>query len=281
MNERTLEIIVRSCPEDVFGPGWRLRAQQLSLPSGRIDLLFVDGEESLQLVELKKGRATPASIDQVLAYKHDLENELDGSAITPWVVAHDISIRTERRAAESGVRVLALSLQKCAAIAENRGITERDLLGQRWDGTVISGGGAKRGLRHPVPNEEAYAKMPPTMAGWLRKLEHDTHMDVASGGMQTVLHYRGVKLGGVNRTSRGGVAYIASGVVLAPSHEQALHELGFRRMTKTQRGSSHEHIWWEILSSRVESFARAIDNACALVDRTLGIKCSDGGNGLS
>jgi hypothetical protein len=36
-----LEILVRLCASDLFGPDWTLIAQQLSLPSGRLDLLFV------------------------------------------------------------------------------------------------------------------------------------------------------------------------------------------------------------------------------------------------
>jgi hypothetical protein len=272
MNERTLEIIVRRCPEAVFGPGWELRAQQLSLPSGRIDLLFADSDGVLQLVELKKGDATVTAVDQVLAYCHDMQEALDGAPVVPWVVAHGMSQKTVNYAEEHRVQLLAVPLAKCAEIAREKGLSEADLIGRRKDGKVINGGGAKRGLRNSVPNEVAYAAMPVQMVDWLRRQEAAPRMDLASGSIQTVLHYRGVKLGGVNRTERGGVAYIASGVILTPEHEQHMTNLGFRRMTKTQSGSSHEHIWWEILSSQVDAFASAVEQAQNLVDRTMGVK---------
>lgn len=271
MNERSLEIIVRSCPEAVFGPGWSLRAQQLSLPSGRIDLLLSNGEGELQLVELKKGSATPAAVDQVLRYLIDLRVELDDAPVIPWVVGHSATKRTVDYANNRGVRVLAVPLERCSEIMTKHGITESILLGRRKDGMVISGGGAKRGLRQSIPNHVAYASMPPQTAAWLEVQEHAHHMDVATGGIQTVLHYRGVKLGGVNRTARGGVAYIASGVVLTAEQEQRLIDLGFRRMTKTKRDSPHEHIWWEILSAEVEAFGSAVQEAKELIDRAFGL----------
>jgi hypothetical protein len=45
MKERTLEIIVTNSIPDIFGLGFRLAAQQLSSPSGRIDLLVTDGKK--------------------------------------------------------------------------------------------------------------------------------------------------------------------------------------------------------------------------------------------
>ena len=51
MLERELEILVRICHEAIFGRGWSLRAQQLSVAGCRIDLLFVNADGELQLVD--------------------------------------------------------------------------------------------------------------------------------------------------------------------------------------------------------------------------------------
>jgi len=270
MLERSFEIIVRLCPEAIFGKGWELRAQQLSLPSGRIDLLFSDGDGVRNVVELKKGRATRGAIEQVLGYASDLSRELDCVDVVPWVVAHEIPSKIANYAAEAGVRTKAISLQECKEIVERNGITEGDLIGRRKDGSVISGGSPKRGLRNKVPNEIAYVEMPIEIADALRKMEKQRHVDIASGNMQTVIYYWDIQLGGVNRKHRGGVAYIVSGMVLIPDHEKRLGQLGFERMTKTQQGSNHEHIWWETSWRHASAFLRAIEDAKGLVDRALG-----------
>jgi len=183
MLERAFEIIVRLCPEEIFGKGWELRAQQLSLPSGRIDLLLTDNKGVRHVVELKKGCATRKAIEQVLGYAGDLSHKLNCVDVVPWVVAHEIPSKVASYAAEAGVHTKAVSLQECKEIVERNGITEGDLLGRRKDGSVISGGSPKRGLRNRVPNEIAYADMPIEMADVLRKMEKHSHMDIASGNM--------------------------------------------------------------------------------------------------
>ncbi|MCD6297178.1 MAG: DUF91 domain-containing protein [Deltaproteobacteria bacterium] len=270
MLERSFEIIVRLCPEEIFGKGWELRAQQLSLPSGRIDLLLTDNKGVRHVVELKKGCATRKAIEQVLGYAGDLSHKLNCVDVVPWVVAHEIPSKVASYAAEAGVHTKAVSLQECKEIVERNGITEGDLLGRRKDGSVISGGSPKRGLRNRVPNEIAYADMPIEMADVLRKMEKHSHMDIASGNMQTVIYHWDIQLGGVNRKHRGGVAYIVSGMVLTPDHEKRLGQLGFERMTKTQKGSNHEHSWWETSWRHVSAFVRAVEDAKGLVDRALG-----------
>lgn len=131
---------------------------------------------------------------------------------------------------------------------------------------------AKGGLRNPAENEKAYEDIPGNMVQLLRKSSDRPHMDIASGGMQTVLHYRGVKLGSVNRIHRGGHSYIGSGVVLSDEAEKRLIEIGYKRMTYVRSGKKHEHIWRETSSMEVGAFETAIGEACNLVDRALGVK---------
>jgi hypothetical protein len=173
-------------------------------------------------------------------------------------------------ACEHDVRTMAVPIARCDELMRSKGITEATLLERRRDGLVVSGGTTKRGLRTPVPNEQAFREMPEAMADALRALAAEPSMDVASGGMQTAIHHRGVKLGGTNRQHRGGTAYIASGVVLSSAHEERLAELGFTRMTKNQAGSDHEHIWWETSFREVGAFVAAIREAAAPVDGALG-----------
>lgn len=272
MLERTLEIIVRRCTSDVFGPGWKLVAQQLGLPSGRIDLLVKDTIGKRYVVELKKGRATKKAIEQVMGYAADLEIALDGKEVTPIVLANEIAAKVKQNADQVGCLAIALSQQRCDEIVKKNHLSEKDLLGVRKDRGVLNGGGAKRGLSKQVDNEIAYLEIPKNMVQYLRKLSARKHMDIASGGMQTVLHYRGVKLGGVNRIHRGGMSYIGSGVILSDEAEKRLEEIGYRRMTEVRSGAKHEHIWWETSSTDTDAFETAIGEACDLVDRALGVK---------
>lgn len=272
MLERSFEILVRLCATDVFPRDWELIAQQLSLPSGRLDLLFADSEHRRHLVELKKGSAKRDSVDQAKRYTEDLVKLLDGATVIAWVVAHAIPSDVAEYAGTAGVRTRAISMIQCDEFIGKRGVTEADLIGKRREAGVLHGGGGKRGLRRPVDNAEAFRQMPTGMASLLRELERAPHFEVHSGGMQTVIHYRGAKLGGVNRSHRGGVAYLSEGVVLHEGFAEQLRRLGFRRMTKTQADTGHEHIWWETSSTRTEEFAEAIRLSREVVDRALRIE---------
>lgn len=271
MHERAFEILVRHCAEEIFGAGWRLIAQQLSLPSGRLDLLFSDAHRQRHLVELKKGRANVGAIDQALGYSEDLSRLLDGAILVPWVVAHEIPDRVTQRAESMGVRTRAVSFQECEILMGSRGLGEKELLGDRRAVGILHGGAGKGGVWRDVENGEAYTEMPQQVVVVLRRLEKRSHFLVRSGAMQTVLHYRGVKLGGVNRKHRGGCGYISEGVVLRSEFATFLRELGFQRMTKTQGSGTHEHIWWEIPFRGAEGFERAVIGAQDVVDRSLEI----------
>jgi hypothetical protein len=270
--ERSFEILVRLCARDVFPGDWELIAQQLSLPSGRLDLLFADSERRRHLIELKKGSAKRESVDQANRYGKDLTQMLDGATVIPWVVAHGIPSDVADYAGTAGVRTCAISTIRCDEIIKKRSITEADLIGKRREAGVLHGGDGKGGLRRPVDNAEAFGQMPAGVASLLRALESVPHFEVRSGGMQTVIHYRGVKLGGVNRSHRGGVAYLSEGVVLHAAFSEQLRRLGFRRMSKTQAGSGHEHSWWETSSTRTEEIEQATRLAREVVDRALRIE---------
>lgn len=269
MLERSLEILVRSCPQDIFTSSWKLIAQQLTLPSGRIDLLFIDDLCVRQLVELKKGRATKASITQVLRYREDLSRELNDESIVPWVVANEIPPPVADLGIAKNVRTLAVSRERCMQLVEKHGFGDDVLLGVRRASGVLHGGTGKRGVRTPVANAEAYRQMPGRVAQTLKRLEKRTHFQIDSGGTSTSIHYRGVKLGGINRKDRGGHGFIAIGVVINPAFERRLAELGFHPEHRSTGEKTHEHNWWEISWVGIDSFDAAIDHAVDTVDRAL------------
>ncbi|MDH4565940.1 DUF91 domain-containing protein [Pseudomonas sp. BN414] len=267
MHERALEILVRSCLEDIFGAGWNLLAQQLSLPSGRLDLLIADGAGNRHLIELKKGRAKPDAITQAIRYSEELSALLDGAAVMPWVVAHEIPNQVAEQAENSGVKTLAISYSKCEALMLARGLGEKDLIGERRAAGVLHGGTGKSGLWEAIDNEGAFSEMPHATASLLRGLERTMHFIVQSGRMQTAVYYRGVKLGGVNRKHRH--CYISSGVVVRSDFTEFLSRHGFRRKCKTQASSSHEHIWWDVPLQNSIEFGLALQQAKLVVDRSL------------
>ena len=269
MLERSLEILVRLCAHDLFPADWELIAQQLALPSGRLDMLFADSDNRRHVVELKKGRARTEAVDQVARYADDLRSLVGEVTTVPWVVAHDIPDDVSAYANRYGCELVRCRSNGVTRFIRERGLTEADLLGVRRAAGVLHGGGAKGGLRHPVSNEEAFGVMPADVGKLLTIVAATPHFEVRSGGMQTVIHYRGVKLGGVNRKHRGGVGYISEGVVIDAGLAAQLADCGFRRMTKVQSGSSHEHVWWEVSWSQVDAIKLAIERARATVDRAL------------
>lgn len=271
MNERSFEILVRQCAEVIFCSGWQLIAQQLSLSSGRLDLLFLDAESQRHVVELKKGRAKLDAITQTVRYAEELSNLLDGAVVVPWLVAHEIPVNVRAHASQLGVRTRAVSNAECEVLMKSSGLGERELFGVRRAEGVLHGGAGRGGIWGKVDNDVAYSSLPQEMASVLRDLEKRKNFLVRSGAMQTVVHYRGVKLGGVNRVHRGGHGYISEGVVLGGEFSMLLENLGFRRMTKTQSGNSHEHIWWEISAISAGEFECAINAARDVVNRSLEI----------
>lgn len=270
MLERTLEILVRKFPNDLLDQDWTLIAQQLQLQSGRLDLLFKDVAGARHLVELKKGPASKRAVDQVLEYATELSGIVDSSPVVPWVVAHEVPDSVSKYATAHDVRCREVAIKDCQAVIVKYHVLESELFGVRKQPGVLSGGEGKRGLRGHIPNEEAYREMAKPMVEYLETLERRVGYEITSGGMQTVVHYKRVKLGGINRKHRDGVAYIATGVVLGVDDEDALANWKFRPMEKRQSGSRETHVWWEVPSIEVASFAQAIERFSLVVDRAIG-----------
>ena len=143
---------------------------------------------------------------------------------------------------------------------ERKGQEEADLLGNRLTNGVLFGGGSGTGLRTSVPLHSALAECPNPIGRLVESLEAQIkHARFNAGTTQIVLHYRGIKVGGLNRRDRKGCSYVATGVVLSPQHEEALARNRFVRMSRNTTGK-HEHVWWD-LSWSVSEYARLTENA--------------------
>ena len=269
MLEREFEILLTSYKNEFFPNDWKLVAQQLGLPGGRLDLLYKDGNKVLQLVEIKKGRAPKKTIEQVLGYLKDLAAENPTKKVMAWVVAHSIGNEVKAYALEHGVNTLEIPESKCYQVMEKCGVSENDLLGVRLRQGVLNGGNG--GIRAGnTDNNQAFSEMPQNIETFFRELIREPGLKVHSGNMQSTIAYQGLKLGGYNRKHRKGHWYISSGIVISPDFEQLLDSLSFERMTKIQKGSLHEHIWWELRKEKVPNFQKVMKYAKNLIDKSLG-----------
>lgn len=266
MNERTLEIIVTHNIQAIFGEGWKLLAQQLVLDAGRIDLLISDHLGAKHLIELKKGTARPSAAEQVLGYAAELTKMLDGQEVQPWVVAHDLHASLVECATDQRVRCKALPIGFCEQLALRAGLSELDLIGNRRRPGILHGGSGKPGVWELVDLEPALAQLDAKTCRKLRELSSTPHLELRCGRMQIVLMYRGVKIGGVNRSHRH--FYISEGAVLNSAHEGALISLNFFKKSKPQTGG-HEHVWWQAPLSNAEGFEGALQRSIQTIDHAL------------
>ena len=257
MNERQMEIIVSRGIERVLGTGHELKAQQVGVRGGRLDLLVSRPDGALMVVELKKGRLAKSHVQQVRSYAEGLSTDarMNAKAI---VIVNDASPRMIDFAKMQGVYVQTISESRLSELAYQIGLSESDLLGQRRNGGVLFGGGS--GLRTSVPLQDALTECPDAISGLVTSLDAAfRHSRFRAGTSQIVLHYRGIKIGGLNRRERGGHTYVSTGVVLSAEHEAALDGNRFSREARNTTGK-HEHIWWE-LRWQGSDYARQSENA--------------------
>ena len=269
MLEREFEILLRMATEEFLPKDWILKAQQLNLSSGRLDMLFTDTNSNSHVIELKKGSAPKSSVDQVLEYTKEIRLNYPHKKFIPWVIAHEITSTTEKYANDNGVKTLAISTDKCFEVMKNRSITVKDLAGLRLSKKTLHGGGSGIKPENQIDNEEVFKEVSDDVAKILKDLSRIEHIDMTSGKMQTLIHYKGSKLGGYSRDPRGQHGYITDGVVLSEKMSDKLKELNFIRMTKTQKSSSHMHIWWEIKESDMKFFSAAIKLCITAVESAL------------
>lgn len=257
MNERQMEIIVSRGIGRVLGTGHQLQAQQVGVGGGRLDLLVSRPDGTRMVVELKKGRLASKHVDQVRRYAETLSTDA-GMAVEAMVIANEASSRMLEFAEEGGVHVETLSESRLSELAKQIGLSESDLLGDRRKDGVLFGGGS--GLRTSVPLQTALKECPEPIKRLVKSLDAGlSHSRFRAGTSQMVLHYRGIKVGGLNRRERGGHTYVSTGVVLSADHKAMLDGNLFFPMTRNTTGT-HDHIWWERRWDGSE-YARQSNNA--------------------
>lgn len=266
MNERYFEILISRAVPHIFGHNFRLTAQQLSLTSGRLDLLVEDHRKKKHVVEVKKGAAVISAVDQVRGYVADFARDA-GIVAQGWVVANKIPEQTRLFAELHSIRTMAISFEECQTIKSSLGLSESELLGKRIERGTLFGGGVREFKKNAVTFEIAATGMPAMTANLAGRILAKPFYKLPSGLMQTVVVYRGIKLGGFNRKHKH--FYISTGVVLSEKHAQELKNLGFVFKTKTQSSSTHEHTWWSVPLDAVGPSESAISFFSSVVDERL------------
>ncbi|MCY4531681.1 MAG: endonuclease NucS [Gammaproteobacteria bacterium] len=242
MNEKQMEIIVSRGIDQVLGSGYELKAQQVGVGGGRLDLLVSRPDGAPMVVELKKGRLAKNHVGQVRRYADELSAEAQVN-VTAMIIANVASPSMIDFEEKSGVCVKTISESRLSELGNKIGLSQSDLLGDRRKAGVLFG--VRTGLRTTVPLHAALAECPKPIGRLVRSLGADSkHSRFSAGTSQIVLQYRGIKVGGLNRWERGGHTYVSTGVVLSVDHELALDQNRFFRTSRNSTGK-HEHIWWE------------------------------------
>jgi hypothetical protein len=265
-SERYFEILLSRSVTHVFGDGYSLIAQQLTLPSGRIDMLLQHRDGAKHVIEVKKDRAKPDAVDQVARYVEDFR--LQGPNIVQgWVVANEIPEQTDNYARDNGVRTLAIPENNYPAIMAASGISEKELLGKRVEAGILIGGGVQSFRKNEEPLEDAVSELRADLRTYVMQQLSTGTFEFQSGKMQIAIIYRGVKIGGINRGHKHN--FISSNIILDGADEAVLANNGFVRITKTQASSTHIHVYWKNRIDDVEALNNVLAHFSASIDRRL------------
>ncbi len=267
MLERSLEIVCVNAPERIFGSEWKVIAQQLTVPSGRLDILLSDSKGTMCVVELKKGAANTDALNQVQRYQNDLRLSFPENNVTSCVLAHSVPSETACKASEMGVNCIELSLAEIDQIRLEFNLDDALLIGTRKIKGIISGGQARKATNSTLSNEEAFSEMPECLKILMGGLEQTANFRIYSMKMQTIILYHEIKIGGINRKHRGGCAYIAIGVVNSESFVTNLNALGFREMN-----DGRNHYWYETKWDNCEKIQSALLLATLTIDRAFNLR---------
>lgn len=267
MLERSLEIVCVNAPERIFGSKWKVIAQQLTLPSGRLDILLSDSNGTMCVVELKKGSANPDALNQVKRYQNDLKISFPENNVTSCILAHSVPLETARKASEMGIQCIELPLIEIDKIRFEFNLNDALLIGSRKIKGIISGGQNRKTNSSTTSNSVAFSEMPICLNNFMQGLEKTDNFRIFSMKMQTIILYHEIKIGGINRKHRGGCAYIAIGVVNTETFVNKLNFLGFLEMN-----DGRNHYWYETKWDNCESIKSALLLAKSTIDSAFNIR---------
>lgn len=265
-NERYFEILLSRAVPIVFGDHFSLIAQQLTLPSGRVDLLLQDNAGAKHIVEVKKDQAKLEAVLQVMRYVADFR-QIANTPVFGWVVANSIPQQTKLFADENGIGCLAVPFDQYGAIMQQAGLTEPELMGERVQQGILMGGGVQQFRANAVTFDEAASLLPEPTQAFVRTLAQTEYFSFACGKMQMAIIFKGIKIGGFNRSHRH--VFISSNIVLDAQDEAALDSNGFVMVRKTQESSTHMHVYWKTGLTQIAGTQRVIEHFCRSIDRRL------------
>ncbi|SDX94997.1 Protein of unknown function DUF91 [Ruegeria halocynthiae] len=179
-SERYFEILLSRSVTHVFGDGYSLVAQQLTLPSGRIDMLLQHQDGTKHVIEVKKDKAKPDAVDQVTRYVEDFK--LQGADIVQgWVVANEIPEKTDIYAKGNKVRTLAIPESDYLEIMTASGISDQELLGKRVEASILIGGEVQSFRKNEVPLEDAVTELNADMRAYVLHQHHAGTFEFQAG----------------------------------------------------------------------------------------------------
>lgn len=261
MKERAFEIILTRNVKSVFGQDFKVVAQQLSCPAGRIDFLISNG--ALQfIIEVKRGRANNRAVDQVNAYVDHFRSI--GEAVSGWIVAHEIPEDVANYADGLNVAHTAVSLSECAALIEASGLTPAALSGTRIEKGVVRGGGPTTFGKNAIPFETALGEMNEDCRAFFKDISTRRGVVITSGKMQTTIVYKGIKIGGLRR--RSPVFFLLTGLMVDDTSHSLLLDLDFQKKIKLSKNDHHQHAWYEIQISKLHEMRSAVSFFFRFVD---------------
>lgn len=263
-SERYLEILVSRSPAVVFGVGFRVVAQQLTLPSGRVDLLLEDGSGRKHIVELKKDEAKVEAINQVHRYLIDFRN-LHSGQVDAWVVANAINPVAQVYAETLGIRTLSIPESNYPRIMREAKLNLEDLYGERVSPGVLMGGGVQKFKKNNVELENALSLLPDTARNVVAALKKFPKVSFEAGKLQVVVLFNGIKVGGINHLH----CYISSNIVLDAADSKILLDNSFARVAKTQAKSSHVHVYWKSNLRNLSGIESVYEHFFAVVEKRI------------
>ncbi len=263
-SERYFEILVSLAPDLIFGPNYKVIAQQLTLPSGRLDLLLEDDRGHKHIVEIKKDVAKPDAVKQVVRYVRDYREVYSG-VVFGWVVANKISDAALALAATESIRTLGVPEMEYMSILAKKGIHEDMLFGDRIQPGVLIGGGVQSFNSAILDFGIVAARLPEATGRYLQELLLRNGVSMSHGKLQTAIIYKGVKIGGVNSLH----FFVSTNIVTDEKDEVVLQGSGFVRRQKTQASSSHMHVYWTLKPTKVELADQVISHFIRKIDRIL------------
>ena len=256
-NETPFENLIVKFPQELLEEKWKIVGQQRQLGKFITDLICKDEQGNRHILELKSPEAHPDAVDQVLRYKKEYLRHYPEKKVTPWIVAQKITGKCQNYADSKEVKYKIIPQDKCELILAKYNIRMSEISKKSKNESVFYGGGSQK--KTMFNNEEAYNSISKELALFLKNLVDAKKIELINQKMQTMIYYRGIKLGGVYRD--GNIAYLAKGILFRQKDEQDFILWGFKEKTH-----KNGHTWLQISSKKTNPIKNAFERIFNLID---------------